>query len=324
MADAAPSLVPLDSATSNAAVNPTIIDDKSPICIPFILKRLAIHREENPSRPFIIGLNGVQGAGKTTLVSALSHTLRVKEKLETLVVSIDDFYLPHAEQGALAREHKDNPLVQHRGEPGTHDVALLKSFFEAIRDGREIKVPVYDKSAFQGQGDRVSEDKWQVVNAPGQPRIQVVIFEGWCAGFRALSTQELIAKQTAAKEAAKTSTEVKTLHKHRTEDLLFVNEKLSAYDVVTDMFDAFIHIDAEETGYVYEWRLQQEAALRKEKGTGMTDEQVIKFVDGYYPAYELYTDVLRAGVVRDKEARKGSQLRMVVGRDRRVKQVYEI
>lgn len=46
------------------------------------------------------------------------------------------------------------------------------------------------------------------------------------------------------------------------------------------MLDAFVHIDAEQTTYVYDWRLQQEAALRASKGTGMTDEQVIHFVNG--------------------------------------------
>ena len=38
--------------------------------------------------------------------------------------------------------------------------------------------------------------------------------------------------------------------------------------------------DAEDTKFAYEWRLQQEAALRASKGVGMTDEQVINFVNG--------------------------------------------
>jgi D-glycerate 3-kinase len=46
------------------------------------------------------------------------------------------------------------------------------------------------------------------------------------------------------------------------------------------LFDAFIHIDAEDTKFVYGWRLQAEQKMRKEKGKGMTDEQVVKFVDG--------------------------------------------
>lgn len=38
--------------------------------------------------------------------------------------------------------------------------------------------------------------------------------------------------------------------------------------------------DAEDTHYVYDWRLQQEAALRESKGSGMTPEQVKNFVNG--------------------------------------------
>lgn len=40
-----------------------------------------------------------------------------------------------------------------------------------------------------------------------------------------------------------------------------------------------------------------------------------------YPAYELYTDVLRNGIFSGEE---GKQLRMVVGKDRRVKQARRI
>ena len=52
---------------------PEIIDDKSEHCIPFILDRLKLHREQyekdgQSPPPFFLGLNGVQGAGKTTLV----------------------------------------------------------------------------------------------------------------------------------------------------------------------------------------------------------------------------------------------------------------
>jgi D-glycerate 3-kinase len=98
---------------------PQIIDDKSPHCIPFILSRLGLHRAQSPEKPFFIGLNGVQGAGKTTLVAKLQETL-MEKGLETLVLSIDDLYLKHEDQVRLAEEHRDNALVQHRGEPGTY------------------------------------------------------------------------------------------------------------------------------------------------------------------------------------------------------------
>ena len=50
-----------------------IVDDKSEHCISFILERLKAHQTHykavgREAPPFFLGLNGVQGAGKTTLV----------------------------------------------------------------------------------------------------------------------------------------------------------------------------------------------------------------------------------------------------------------
>ncbi|PBP28866.1 hypothetical protein BUE80_DR000137 [Diplocarpon rosae] len=220
----------------------TILDDKSPYCIPFILSLLSQHRSNHRSKPFIIGLNGVQGAGKTTLVSALAKILQEKEGLQTLVCSIDDFYLSHSDQLALAARHADNPLVQHRGEPGTHDMELARELFGALKEGRECAIPEYDKSRYNGQGDRVPRERWRVVNRPGETKIQVVIFEGWCI----------------------------------------------------------------------------------ERGSGMTEEQVTKFVDGYYPAYELFTGALREGLFKGNKGGESKQLRLIVARDRKVTDVVRI
>lgn len=110
------------AATPDVPLQTRVVDDKSPICIPFILERLAEYRKQHEgtssTRPFIVGINGVQGVGKTTLVRALAETLQGREGLSTLVVSIDDFYLTHADQLALAAAHPDNALVQYRGQPG--------------------------------------------------------------------------------------------------------------------------------------------------------------------------------------------------------------
>lgn len=79
--------------------------------------------------------------------------------------------------------------------------------------------------------------------------------------------------------------------------------------------------------WVYTWRLEQEQALWESRGAGMTDSQVVEFVDGYYPSYELYTARLRTGVFNKpchKEVQEQKddalcrQLSLVVGKDRRV------
>ncbi|KAI6381995.1 hypothetical protein MCOR25_000876 [Pyricularia grisea] len=302
----------ISSATPDAPLQSRIVDDKSPICIPFILERLSVWRkvrDENDRRPFFIGLNGVQGVGKTTLVRALAETLQQREMLETIVVSIDDFYLGHQTQLALAESQPDNSLIQYRGEPGTHDIELMQSFFTAVINGQPTKIPQYDKGAYSGLGDRAPESTWPSINGPDQRPVQVVLVEGWCVGFRALKPEAVVEKWR--------SPDIRTLRNHRTEHLLFVNEKLGAYDdVLTNNFDAFVHIDAQQLEYVYDWRQEQEAQLRNERGTGMSDEQVVRFVDAYYPAYELYSDGVRAGVLLPE--RPGCQLTLIVDRHRRV------
>lgn len=88
-----------------------------------------------------------------------------------------------------------------------------------------------------------------------------------------------------------------------------------------DQFDAFIHIDTQNLEWVYEWRLEQEEQMRREMPGGvggMGKEMVKKFVDGYFPAYELYEEGVRRGVFEGDETKRGRQLRIVVGRDRGV------
>jgi len=296
---------------STAPAPPSFTDDKSPTCISFILNLLQTHNTS--SRPLIIGLNGLQGVGKTTLVTTLSETLSSgPSNIPTLVLSIDDFYLTHADQRALATSHPSNALLQHRGEPGTHDVDLARSVFESLLEGRETRIPSYDKAAFEGRGDRRPVSEWPVVNAPGEEKIRLVILEGWCVGFRSITPDVL--KQKWEGQSL-------TLKNHALEDLAYVNDQLRGYDALTDLLDGFIHVDAEDLSYVYAWRREQEVALRAERGTGMTDEEVVKFVDAYYPAYELYCDGVRAGVLPDKPKH---QLRLIVGRDRKVKEVQII
>lgn len=204
---------------------------------------------------------------------------------------------------------------------GTHDIPLLKSVFSSLLRHEPTLLPQYDKALFSGQGDRLPASSWKPINHNNSNSnsnslpLQVIILEGWCVGFRPIPPSAIAAKHAAPS---------KTLHQHRLEHLLAINEKLKQYDQATDMFGAFLHIDSENIEYVYDWRQQQEEHLRLARGdpsAGMTQEQVVRFVDAYYPAYELYSEGLRNGLLPD---RPGAQLRMIVGRDRKVKQVVEI
>ncbi|OQD73567.1 hypothetical protein PENDEC_c014G03420 [Penicillium decumbens] len=318
---------------------PEIVDDKSQHCIPFLLERLHAHSERHrkadglaDTPPFFLGLNGVQGAGKTVLVSTLQNTLRsAPYSLSVVTLSLDDIYLTHDDQVALAQAHPTNPLLQHRGQPSTHDLVLGEQVFDSLAAERPTAIPQYDKSAFAGQGDRMPQSQWKVVNAEGQEKVKVVIFEGWCVGFRALDEKTLREKWEAAVRQKESGNYQGRLGHVKFEDVHTVNDALKRYDVLTDKLDALIHIDAQDLRFVYEWRQEQERGLRATKGTGMTEEQVNHFVDGYFPSYELFTDTLREGVFKPSPHHpstasdwQGRQLRLVVDRNRRVQDVIRI
>lgn len=126
------------------------------------------------------------------------------------VLSLDDFYLPHTALDELATSSK-NVLFQGRGLPGTHDVPLLRNVLESlyhindvddeptdsatsggldtplrsVSPPRSANIPRYDKSAYDGQGDRESEAS--VLTGP----LDVVLLEGWCMGFYPVSDAQL-------------------------------------------------------------------------------------------------------------------------------------
>ncbi|KAF8545029.1 P-loop containing nucleoside triphosphate hydrolase protein [Trichophaea hybrida] len=256
--------------------------------------------------PTIIALSGPQGSGKTTITHHLATAFRAPPySLYVAVLSIDDLYLRRHDQLLLAAAHPDNKLFSHRGEPGTHDLALAARVFDTLlsRDD-EVVLPVFDKSLHDGAGNRIEGG----VSVDGK-KVDVLIFEGWCVGFRALQDDEVVRKYEQGMGSG-----------NPLESLLEVNNALKGYDVLTDRFDLLIHIDAEDIGYVYEWRLQQEHAMIAAKGMGMSDAQVVEFVDGYMPGYELYVENLRKGAFKEK----GRQLRVVIGRERETVKVEEL
>lgn len=303
-----------------------IFDDKSPVVVPFILSHLEAHRAESPNEPFFIGLNGVQGAGKTVLVTSLKDTLAAKG-LTTAVFSLDDLYLTHADQLSLAKANPANPLLQHRGQPSTHDIDLALNVFASLKANTPVKIPKYNKALFSGQGDRLPVSEWDEVS-----KVDIVLFEGWCVGFQPISASELQQKHADATRAASepSSKYPGRLGHNSLESVTTINDALKRYSSLWSYFHTFVHIDAADPLFVYRWRLQQEATTRREKGGGMTDEQVKEFVDGYYPAYELYTDTLRRGIFRPRDGRPddGSwqvrQLRLIVDAGRKVQEVITI
>lgn len=111
--------------------------------------------------------------------------------LSVCVLSLDDLYLPHAGLVHLANTHPENWLLRGRGQPGTHDVdlgqAVLQSLLEINESTGSVDLPSFDKSLFDGEGDRAPVGSGQSIKPP----VDVVIVEGWCMGFYPLEDKEL-------------------------------------------------------------------------------------------------------------------------------------
>lgn len=267
----------------------------------WIEKQLAEHRNkwteqgnEGPPPPLVLGVSAPQGCGKTTLVGQLERLFNANG-MATATVSIDDFYLTASEQVAVAEESKGNPLLQYRGNAGTHDLQLAIETINKLKTLRttdsSCSLPRYDKSLNQGRGDRAPESEWPVVSGP----LSLVLLEGWMLGFRPREEQ--------AVEAV-------------TPDLLPVNEALKSYVELDTLMDSWLVVKVGDPQWVYKWRLQAEKMMRDSGKPGLTDEEVADFVSRFIPAYEAYlTELYQQGPVGSS---KENMLYIQIDQDRNV------
>ncbi|KAI1034559.1 hypothetical protein LB504_004609 [Fusarium proliferatum] len=310
-------------------IDPKAIDTVLDIFVPAIQAH-----QKNSSRPFVLGLSGLQGSGKSTWAAALSQALTNQHHLKTRMLSLDDLYHDHPELVALREANPDNGLLQTRGQPGTHDEVLAKDFFDQVlgsveSDKKTVKWPAFDKSLHSGQGGRVPVENWEEV--PLDQGLDVLIFEGWALGFKPLTDEEVKRKWERAKASEAQQSEewalTNTLANHDLSHLLLINQNLRRYCETfagPQHFDGFLHLSTDELVQVYEWRLGQERALRQHK-PGMTDEQVIKFVKGYMPAYELFLGRLQnENFFKGEGSSEKKHIQVVLNKDRKVIQVKEV
>lgn len=131
----------------------------------------AIARKAASRTPLIVGINGAQGSGKTTVCRFLELLLK-QRSLRAVTLSLDDLYLTHAERLQLAAEV--HPLFATRGVPGTHAIGLAFGIIEDVLAGRPFEIPRFDK-AFDDRSNETTR-----ITGP----VDVLLFEGWCVGAR--------------------------------------------------------------------------------------------------------------------------------------------
>lgn len=218
-------------------------------------------RQMTKSRPVIVGVNGQQGAGKSTLTRILCE-LMAHEGHRAVTISMDDFYLTRAEQIRLAQKNSDNPYLQNRGYPGTHDLVLGTQVLKDLRgQSGSVLIPRYDKSLFDGKGDRAPRASWMETPLP----LDLVFFEGWMLGFKSVNDRSV---GNAA--------------------LGDINRLLQEYEPWWAEIDAWIQLKPKDYRYAIDWRVEAEENMKATGRPGMTATEARAFVTKFLPAYELY------------------------------------
>ena len=220
-------------------------------------------------KPFIVGLGGGQGTGKTTITSIISIVLKKYFKLNVFKISIDDFYKTRKERILLSK--KVHPSLITRGVPGTHDVSSMFSFFKRVKSKnfRALKLPKFNKAI----DDRYNKKLWYSI----KKKPDIIIFEGWCVGARAEKNNSL-------------NKAINSLERNNDKKLIwrkFVNQQLKLkYKKLYTQLDCMLFLKANNFRLIQQWRLKQEKKLwlknkRSRNNKIMNKKDVIKFMQTY-------------------------------------------
>lgn len=213
---------------------------------------MALNRASLPNKTMLVGVQGSQGSGKTTLARFIQLILEQEFGRRALVLSIDDFYLSKQSRQLLAES--THPLFATRGVPGTHDIDLLHDVFNQIRSRQlslqPIHLPVFDKAL----DDRRPVADFRRIDV----RPDIVLFEGWCVGLKPQPLAEL----------TKPINELEAKRDQGARWRTAVNRQLqNKYAALFQQLDQLVYLRIPSFEAVYDWRLLQEQKLFAKRAT---------------------------------------------------------
>jgi D-glycerate 3-kinase len=234
--------------------------------------QLAEHRQRL-GRPLVQGILGGQGTGKTTLGKVLTYILSLFH-YDTLSLSLDDLYKTYSERQQL---QKADPRLIWRGPPGTHDLELGIQVLDQLRQplpDQTIAIPRFDKSLWQGAGDRISPE---FVTG-----IDIILFEGWFVGCRPINPQLFDSAPVPI---------ITPSDKKFARDM---NKQLNGYIYLWEKLDRLLILNPVDYRLSKQWRIQAEHDMIKTGKSGMTDVEISQFVDYFWKALhpELFINSL--------------------------------
>jgi D-glycerate 3-kinase len=258
--------------------------------------QLAQAREQQ-DRPFIQGILGMQGAGKTTLTRVLQLILQ-QLGYSCCSLSLDDLYKTYAERQKL---YAQDSRLQWRGPPGTHDVSLGLQILDQFRAGNStaaIQIPRFDKSAFDGQGDRSGFES--------VPRADILLFEGWFVGAKPIDPKQFAQAPAPICTAADR------------EFAADMNRRLQDYLPLWERLDSLMVLNLTDYRLSKQWRQEAEHKAIATGHTGMSDAEIDQFVDYFWQA--LHPELFVKPLVTDED---GADLVITINADHAIESVYQ-
>jgi D-glycerate 3-kinase len=218
--------------------------------------------------PIVIGINGSQGSGKSTIAALLVDLLSSCFHYQALAISIDDFYISSQARGELAATV--HPLLQTRGVPGTHDLKLaLDTIQRLTQSACQVTLPAFDKATDEPR----SRCDLHQFGAP----CDILILEGWCVG---------IAPQCSSALAIPVNS-LEALEDPQAIWRMWVNKALTRYQQLFGLLDCLVMLKAPDFKCVASWRLEQEERLDSsltddaDRSAIMDKSQIERFVQHY-------------------------------------------
>jgi D-glycerate 3-kinase len=229
-------------------------------------------QQRNLGRPYIQGILGLQGTGKTTLAVLLAEILtQMGHRVAQL--SLDDLYLTYAERMALQQV---DPRFRWRGPPGTHAVDLGLEVLRQVHAGvsAPIALPRFDKSLHGGAGDRTTPEWVQDVD--------ILLFEGWFVGVRPIDA--------ASFDTAPWPIETDNDRQFARD----INQRLHDYLPLWDQLDSLMVLYPDDYRLSLEWRRQAERQMAASGRSAMADAEIDPFVEYFWRSLHpmLYVEPL--------------------------------
>ena len=206
-----------------------------------------------------IMIAGSQGSGKSTLSQLISAYLKKYYLKNSVIISLDNFYLSKNSRIKLSK--KIHPLFLTRGVPGTHDIETLSIKLRQLTKKKfPVYLPIFDKIK-----DTRKRSYKKILKA------DVIILEGWCVGAKPIPNYYL-------------SKNLNDLEKFK--DPYFIwrenyNSFLHSYQKLFSKFNFFIYFQYNDWENIIEWKYKQELRLRNKKKDISLKKYISKFIQYY-------------------------------------------